>query len=115
MAVTYFFAGVPTAGYDAALPWYERLFGRPPDFSPKEGEGCWRVGEGGWVYLVQDERRAGRALLTVLVDDLDAQLAELAARGLDAGPVETIEGAVRRVRIEDPEGNSITFGEVPGA
>ena len=34
-----------------------------------------------WVYVVEDSERAGRGLLTVIVDDLDAQLAGLAQRG----------------------------------
>ena len=32
MAITEFFAGVAVADFRAILPWYERLFGKPPDF-----------------------------------------------------------------------------------
>jgi len=47
-----------------------------------------------------------------LVDDLDAMIAELAARGIRAGePVS--EGGARKTTVTDPDGNSIAFVEVP--
>ena len=45
------------------------------------------------------------------MDDLDDQLAQLAARGLPAGPIDVIAGSVRRVVLADPEGNRITFAQ----
>ena len=71
------FAGVPVADYPAARGWYERLFGRGPDMVPNQTEVVWQVAEGGWVYVVADAERAGRALVTVIVDDLDGLLAGL--------------------------------------
>jgi predicted enzyme related to lactoylglutathione lyase len=111
MAVTEFFAGVPVADYRAMLPWYERLFGKPPDFFPQEGEAVWRVTEHAWVYVVADAERAGRALLTILVDDLEDQVAQLAERGVPVGPIEVMPGSARKAEISDPEGNRITFGQ----
>jgi predicted enzyme related to lactoylglutathione lyase len=55
----------------------------------------------------------GKALLTILVDDLDDQVAQLASRGLPVGSIDVIAGSVRRVVISDPEGNRITFGQPP--
>jgi predicted enzyme related to lactoylglutathione lyase len=115
MAATFLFAGVPVADYDAALPWYERLVGRAPDMLPKEQEAAWQLTETGWIYLVADADRAGRALLTILVDDLDEWVAGLAERGIVAEPIETVPGAVRRTAVVDPEGNRIAFGEPLGA
>ncbi|MEA2131300.1 MAG: hypothetical protein QOJ85_4191 [Solirubrobacteraceae bacterium] len=111
MPITEAFAGIAVADFDAARPWYERLFGRPPDMVPHEREAVWQLTPGGWIYVVADPDRAGSGLLTLLVDDLDAQVAELAARGIDPGDVETFAaGAMRRAVIVDPEGNRITFG-----
>jgi hypothetical protein len=39
MAVTYVFAGIPVADRDAAVDWYKRLVGRPPDLIPNDDEG----------------------------------------------------------------------------
>ena len=118
MAITEFFAGIAVADYESMLAWYERLFGKPPDFFPQEGEAVWRVSEHAWVYVVATRHegaagRAGKALLTMLVDDLDERVAQLAARGLHLGPSDVIAGPVRRVVIADPEGNRITFGQPP--
>ena len=111
MAITEFFAGIAVADFGSMLAWYERLLGKPPDFFPQEGEAVWRVTEHAWVYVVADAERAGRALLTILVDNLDDQIAELAERGVPAGPIDVIPGAARRVAISDPEGNRVTFGQ----
>jgi predicted enzyme related to lactoylglutathione lyase len=115
MAITVLFAGVPTADYTSARPWYERLLGRPPDMVPHEQEATWQVAGTGWVYLVADTPRAGSALLTLIVDDLDGHVAELAARGLVASEVEEMPGVGRRAVFVDPEGNRISFAEVHSA
>ena len=64
--------------------------------------------------MVADAPRAGSALLTLLVDDLDSELAQLAERGLAPDDVETIPGAVRKATFTDPEGNLVTFGQTLG-
>lgn len=108
MTVTEFFAGVPIRDLDAAIAWYERLAGRPFDFQPNDDEVVWRVA-GGWIYVVRDAPRAGNALLTLLVDDLDAEVAALAARGLE--PAHREDVPVRKARFEDPDGNWVTLGQ----
>lgn len=114
MAVTVVFAGVPVTDYQAVLPWYERLLGRAPDMLPNENEAAWQLTDTGWIYLVGDADRAGTALLTILVDDLEAYVAELTERGLEIGEIETVPHAVRKAEITDPEGNRITFGQPLG-
>jgi hypothetical protein len=113
MAYTEFFAGIPVADYVSALPWYGRLWGRPPDFFPQEGEAVWQITEHAWVYVVTDVERAGNGLITILVDDLDGLIARISERGIDVGPVQQVGDAVPGLRISDPEGNRITFGQPP--
>jgi predicted enzyme related to lactoylglutathione lyase len=108
------FAGVPVADFEAARAWYERLFGRPADVVPHETEVMWQAAEAGWVYVVRDPERAGHALLTLMVDDLDARLAGLSALGLGFGPPEPVGGG-RKAQISDPDGNRISLAEVPRA
>ncbi len=114
MTITHVFAGIPTADLESALPFYERLLGRAPDRFPHDREAVWQLAEGGLIYVVTDPGRAGTALLTLIVDDLDRSVEELEERGLRVGPIDTIPGAVRRTTITDPDGNTITLGEVPG-
>jgi catechol 2,3-dioxygenase-like lactoylglutathione lyase family enzyme len=104
------FAGVPVADLASARAWYERLLGRPPDMIPNENEVVWQLAEAGWIYVVEDEERAGRSLLTLVVDDVDHERALLTERGVPAGPI--AEGAVvRKLEIIDPDGNKVTFGQ----
>jgi catechol 2,3-dioxygenase-like lactoylglutathione lyase family enzyme len=112
MPITHVFCGLPTADLPAALSWYERLFGRPPDNRPHEGEAVWGLTDEALVYVVSDPDRAGRGLLTLIVDDLDEQIADLSGRGVDPGPVETMAGRARRFTVTDPDGNSIQIAEL---
>ena len=114
MDIKWFFAGVPVADYSAALAWYKRLMGREPDFIPDENEAVWQVVESGWVYVIADPGRAGRALITLMVDDLDPLVAELEGRGVAVGAIETQPGLYRLAEITDPDGNKIRFGQALG-
>ena len=115
MAVTFVFAGIPVADYDAARPWYERLIGRAPDMLPHDREAAWQLSETGWIYVVADAERAGKALVTILVDDLDDHVVGLAERGIVVEPIDTVPGAVRRTTVVDPEGNRVTFAQPFGS
>ena len=115
MAPVHLFAGMPVARLERARAWYERFVGRPPDMVPNEREVVWRLAEGGSIYVVADERRAGMGLLTLMVDDLQAEVAALAARGIAAGEVETEPGKYVRTVVEDPDGNRIQVGQALGA
>lgn len=114
IAVTHVFAAVPVADLDVAVDWYERLAGRAPDLIPNEEEAAWRMTETGWICVITDPERAGSARHTLLVDDLDAFIAGLAERGIDADPVGTIGEDVRFTIVTDLDGNRIKIGQPPG-
>jgi hypothetical protein len=109
------FAGIPVRDYASGLAWYERLFGRPPDVIVHETEAMWRMTETGWIYVVGDAQRAGRALVTMLVEDLDAHAAELGRRGVPDEAIAWVGERVRKLDVTDPEGNLVSFGETPRA
>ena len=113
MSITESFAGVAVADYEAMRAWYERLLGREPDMLPHDAEAAWQLVNGGWLYVVADPERAGGSLLTLLVDDLDAELAAIGERGIAHGGIETIPGKVRTAEFVDPEGNKVKFGQPP--
>jgi glyoxylase I family protein len=112
MPVNRVLAGIAVADVDAALPWYELLFGRPADELPMEGLAEWHVTSGGVVQLVASAERAGRSLLTLDFEDLRRELAAMRERGLDAGQVDdTTSEKVLIATTTDPEGNAITLVE----
>jgi len=108
------FAGIPVSDRQAAGEWYERLLGRPPDLIPNAREAAWRLTDSGWLVIERDPARAGSALHTLLVADLDGFLAGLAERGVRAGPVELIGDGVRQAIVSDPDGNRLKVGQPPG-
>ncbi len=107
------FAGIPVRDYAASLRWYERLLGKPPAFFPDDTEAVWEVGERRFLYIDVRPAHAGHAMLTLLVDDLDALLAELAERGLTPAAEEAYPGGVRKAVFRDPDGNEIGLGGGP--
>ena len=53
------------------------------------------------------------AMHTLFVDDLDAWVDGIAARGIEPVKRETYENGVRKVTYRDPDGNEIGFGGGP--
>ena len=64
------FAGIRVRDVTAARAWYERLLGEP-SFFPNATEVVWTLADDRSLYIQEDRGRAGSALITVLVDDLD--------------------------------------------
>jgi predicted enzyme related to lactoylglutathione lyase len=111
LAINVLFAGIAVGNLDTAIDWYERLLGGPPDMTPNEKERAWRLTDESWLYVVADRERAGRALVTAMVDDLDGRLAGIRARGIEVGEVVEINEGTRKAEIVDPDGNRIGFGQ----
>jgi hypothetical protein len=80
---------------------------------PKEGEAVWHVTTSGSVYVTADSARAGRALVTMAVSNLDEHAAALAARGLSVDEPGADSSAPRQLTVTDDDGNCIKFFEDP--
>jgi predicted enzyme related to lactoylglutathione lyase len=105
------FAGLRVRDFRAALPWYERLFGEP-SFFPHDTEAVWTIGDERFVYIVE-HAEAGHSAVTLFADDLEGELAAIAARGLEPAERETYSNGVRKATFRDPDGNEIGFGGPP--
>ena len=104
------FAGIPVSDQGRAVAWYGRLLGSEPSFLPNATEAVWELAEHRWVFIEVRPEHAGHAMHTVFVDDLDAMLAAVAARGIQPAEQETYANGVRKVTFRDPDGNEIGFG-----
>jgi hypothetical protein len=58
-------------------------------------------------------RGAGNCAVTIFVDDLDAQVAAIAARGLEPDERQTYSDGVRKMLYRDADGNELGFGGAP--
>jgi predicted enzyme related to lactoylglutathione lyase len=109
------FAGIPVGDYERALAWYERLLGSGPSFVASPTEAVWELAEHRSVYVEQRPEHAGHAMHTIIVDDLDAVVRDIADRGIEPVQRETYPDGVRKVTYRDPDGNEIGFGGIPAA
>jgi catechol 2,3-dioxygenase-like lactoylglutathione lyase family enzyme len=107
------FAGIPVGDYEAAVSWYERLLGSPPTFRAHATEAVWELDDHRFVYVEQDPGRAGNAIVTLFVDDLDEVVDGIAGRGLEPADRETYRNGVRKVTYRDADGNEVGFGGAP--
>ncbi len=104
------FAGLPVSDYQRALTWYERLLGSEPAFFPNATEAVWELAEHRYLYIEELPERAGYALHTVFVEDLDERVESIGSRGIEPVSQETYGNGVRKVIYSDPDGNQIGFG-----
>jgi catechol 2,3-dioxygenase-like lactoylglutathione lyase family enzyme len=106
------FAGIRVSDFRAARAWYDRVLGEPT-FFPHATEAVWTLADERSIYVVEDASGAGNSVATVFVDDLDAQVAAIAARGLEPDKIERYSNGVRKALYRDPDGNELGFGGGP--
>jgi catechol 2,3-dioxygenase-like lactoylglutathione lyase family enzyme len=104
------FAGIRVGDYASARAWYERLFGSEPVMEPHATECVWELAEHRFMYIEEHRDAPGGAEHTIFVDDLDAVVAGIAARGIDPDERETYSNGVRKAIYYDADGNEISFG-----
>jgi predicted enzyme related to lactoylglutathione lyase len=107
------FAGIPVDDYEQALQWYERLLGSGPTFVASATEAVWELAEHRSLVLEHRPEHAGHAQHTIFVDDFDARVEQIAARGIEPVERETYSNGVRKATYLDPEGNEIGLGGAP--
>ena len=56
---------------------------------------------------------AGNSVVTVMIDDLDARVAAITARGIEPDERLTYGNGVRKAVYRDPDGNELAYGGVP--
>ena len=113
MQFVHVFAGVPVTDLGPARRWYERLLGREPDLIPHGDEVVWHLTPDASIYVVLDPARAGTALLTLAVTDLERDRARLAEDGIPSQLAEAATGQPPKATVTDPAGNLINLFEAP--
>ena len=107
------FAGLPVSDYQRALRWYERLLGSGPAFFPNATEAVWELAEHRYLYIEELPERAGHALHTVFVDDLDERVESIGARGIEPASQETYGNGVCFFFFKQKTAYEIGFGGAP--
>jgi predicted enzyme related to lactoylglutathione lyase len=103
------FAGIPVDDFKAALPWYQQLLGTEPSFYPNDVEAVWQLAEDRFVYIIEDQQRAGGGVSMIWVDDPVAEAAKISERGLEPVDLEKHDSVWKYV-FHDADGNEIGIG-----
>lgn len=104
------FAGIPVTDFTRSLDWFRRFLGAEPAFFPTDIEAVWTVSGDAYLYIEQVPERAGGSMVMLMIDDLDATLAGISARGIEPDRQEDYEQNTRKVIFRDPDGNEISYG-----
>ena len=104
-------AGIMVSDLEVAVSWYERLLDRPADTRPMEGLAEWRMPEGAWIQVYEDQERAGHSSVTFAVTEFEDHLDHLKAKGIPIVAT-TRSDYVKTATVKDPSGNRVVFAEL---
>jgi len=109
VSITNVLASVAVKDLDAAIKWYEQIFGKPPS-RPMPEVAEWGLGGGGSLQVYQLPERAGSGSCTLIVSNIDEEVAKLAKLNIDTSQ-RTNGDRVKTLMITDPDGNHIAFAQ----
>ena len=110
MSITNALASVAVKDLKAAVRWYEKVLGRPPDSRPMPEVAEWQFERGGWLQVYQLPERAGSGSFTLAVNNIDDHVALLTNLDIDTSQRSSGD-KVKTLMITDPDGNHIAFAE----
>jgi predicted enzyme related to lactoylglutathione lyase len=110
VTITNALAGVAVDDLEAGVRWYSRVIDRQPDTRPMPEVAEWLLPRGGCLQIYADRERAGSSSVTLVVADLDEDLARLADEGIDTTRA-TETDIVRTSVATDPAGNQVVLAQ----
>lgn len=114
MAYVSVMASLQVADLEPVVEWYGRLFRRAPDRSTMEGVVEWALLTGGTgLQLAKSPDGASPATFILSVDDIDAEVEAIGARGIEAEPYDVPSGQFRLAQ-QVPAGNTVVLAEERG-
>lgn len=106
MSIVNALAGIAVKDIDVAVLWYEQILG--PASRPMDEVAEWQLPNGGCLQVFEDGNRAGLSSVTLVVEDLDREIAGLESKGIHIG--ETSRSDLVDVAIvQDHDGNQVVF------
>ena len=114
MSIQTVFAHVSCDDLKTSLPWYEKLFGKPPMREPMPGLAEWQFTDSAEVQLFEDKTHAGHSTLTLGVLPIEPERKRLVDAGLNPGPIEEADDYFI-MRVRDPDQNLVVFASAKRA
>jgi catechol 2,3-dioxygenase-like lactoylglutathione lyase family enzyme len=110
VSITNVLASLAVQDLNAAIGWYGRVLGKPPDSRPMAEVAEWKFDGGGWLQLYQLPQRAGSGSCTLAVRNIDDEVTRLSGLGIDTHQ-RSSNARVKTLMVADPDGNHIAFAE----
>jgi len=108
MSIQTVFAHISCADLKTSLPWYQKLFGKPPIRRPMPGLAEWQFTDSAEVQLFEERIHAGHSTLTLGVLPMEPERQRLVDAGLNPGPIEEADDYFI-MRMRDPDQNLVVF------
>src|SRR4029453_1799400 len=96
------FAEIHVRDFRAARPWYVQLLGQPA-FAAHDTEEVWELAENRSIAVEEQPENAGHGAVTIFVDDVDAVVDGIVARGIKPTKRETYDNGVRKSPLPRPQ------------
>lgn len=106
MSIVNALAGIAVKDIDAAVLWYEKILG--PASRPMDEVAEWTMPNGGCLQVFEDGIRAGLSSVTLVVEDLDHEIAGLESKGIHIGETSR-SSLVDMAIVQDHDGNQVVF------
>lgn len=101
-------AGVATKDLSTSIAFYQKLLERKPDGQPMPELAEWKLPGGGCLQVFQDQaERAGRSSVTLVVENLEAELQRLGNPEAKKSHNSYVDTAILR----DPDGNQVVLAQ----
>ncbi|PZO49178.1 MAG: hypothetical protein DCF16_15145 [Alphaproteobacteria bacterium] len=115
MDVDTIFISINATDHTAQTDWWTKFLGRPFDRIPVPSCREWDLREGVLFQVLDNSSDRTRVVVSLRVENLDANIERLRAAGVPISDPKPVEGfaTLRFVSVQDPEGN--TIGLLDGA
>lgn len=101
-----------SADLETAEKWYTKLLGRGPDNRPMDSLVQWELFEQSGLAISTDKEIAGKGVMFIYVEDVDAERSRLKGLGIELG--KDIKGDYSTLaQVVDPDGNILTLATPP--
>ena len=108
MGIETIFAHVSCSDLETSIPWYSKLFGKPPLRRPMPGLAEWQLSQSAELQLFESEEHAGHSTVTLGVLPMAPEVERLSKAGLEVGPIEQADDFFI-MRMRDPDDNLVVL------
>ncbi|MDR5654668.1 VOC family protein [Ruixingdingia sedimenti] len=110
MPIEKIYAQLNCTDMERSAAWLTKLFGRPADAAPMDGLNEWHHADNAGVQLVRNSADAGCGYLTLIVGDIEAELARLNEADIKTEKV-TVGDIAKISQLVDPDGNTVVLAQ----